>query len=80
MPRQKMVLNVAEKPTIAKGVSTILGRGNVSRREGFSKYNKVFEFNYTLNGQNARMLFTSVSGHLMEQNFKPQYKWGSGIY
>ncbi|RDY10657.1 DNA topoisomerase 3-alpha, partial [Mucuna pruriens] len=71
------VLNVAEKPSVAKSVSTILSRNQGMRvREGRSRYNKIFEFNYTIRGQPCHMLFTSVTGHLMELEFEERYrKW-----
>ncbi|XP_027335440.1 DNA topoisomerase 3-alpha isoform X2 [Abrus precatorius] len=73
------VLNVAEKPSVAKSVSTILSRNQGLRiRDGRSRYNKIFEFNYTIRGQPCHMLFTSVTGHLMELEFEDRYrKWHS---
>ncbi|KAM7513869.1 hypothetical protein LguiA_003452 [Lonicera macranthoides] len=73
------VLNVAEKPSVAKAVSGILSRGQGLRvREGRSRYNKIFEFVYTINGQQCQMSFTSVTGHLMELEFEDRYrKWHS---
>ncbi|XP_028766082.1 DNA topoisomerase 3-alpha isoform X2 [Neltuma alba] len=71
------VLNVAEKPSVAKSVATILSRNQGLRvREGRSRYNKIFEFNYAIRGQPCHMLFTSVTGHLMELEFEERYrKW-----
>ncbi|KAM0010768.1 putative DNA topoisomerase [Helianthus debilis subsp. tardiflorus] len=73
------VLNVAEKPSVAKTVSGILSRNQGLRmREGRSRYNKIFEFNYTIQGQPCQMMFTSVTGHLMEMEFEGRYrKWHS---
>ncbi|KAA8547075.1 hypothetical protein F0562_003504 [Nyssa sinensis] len=73
------VLNVAEKPSVAKAVAGILSRSQGLRvREGRSRYNKIFEFNYTISGQPCQMLFTSVTGHLMELEFEDRYrKWHS---
>ena len=68
------ILNVAEKHDAAKRISQILSNGNSQRREGFSVYNKIFEFDYHILGQNNRMIMTSVSGHLMENAFVPAYK------
>lgn len=73
MARPIRVLNVAEKPSVAKSVSGILGRGNISSRRGPSKYNPIFEFPYELQGQQVQMVFTSVTGHLMELDFVPPY-------
>ncbi|KAH1126076.1 hypothetical protein GLYMA_06G155600v4 [Glycine max] len=73
------VLNVAEKPMVARTVATILSRNqNMRMREGRSRYNKIFEFNYTIRGQPCHMIFTSVTGHLMELEFDDRYrKWHS---
>jgi DNA topoisomerase-3 len=39
-----------------------------------SQYNPIWEFCYTINGQQCDMVFTSVAGHLMELEFAAQYK------
>ncbi|KAE9604181.1 putative DNA topoisomerase transcription factor interactor and regulator CCHC(Zn) family [Lupinus albus] len=77
--RTVTVLNVAEKPSVAKSVSAILSRNQGLRvREGRSRYNKIFEFSYSIRGQPCQMLFTSVTGHLMELEFEDRYrKWHS---
>lgn len=73
------VLNVAEKPSVAKSVAGILSRQQGLRmREGRSRFNKIFEFNYTINGRPCLMSFTSVTGHLMEIEFDERFKkWHS---
>ena len=60
-------------------------------REGFSPYNKIYEFGYTVQvnisctflvdmhrfinqGQPADMVMTSLSGHLLNMEFAPQFK------
>ncbi|XP_074320919.1 DNA topoisomerase 3-alpha [Silene latifolia] len=69
-------LNVAEKPSVAKAVSAILSGNRARMREGRSRYNKIYEFEYTIRGQPCHMLFTSVTGHLMELKFDDRYrKW-----
>ncbi|PRP83566.1 DNA topoisomerase 3-alpha-like [Planoprotostelium fungivorum] len=71
-------LNVAEKPSVAKGVTEILAHGNQRRRNGIGKYNPVWEFDSRVNGENVVMKFTSVSGHLMGSDFVGEYKgWNS---
>jgi DNA topoisomerase-3 len=78
MSRPIRVLNVAEKPSVAKSVAGILSRGNMRVRNGRSVYNKIFEFAYTIGGQQCDMAMTSVTGHLMELDFEDQYrKWHS---
>lgn len=80
------VLNVAEKPSVAKGISDILSRGSKRTRNGFSQYNRVFEFTCAkpVGGiglpprRNCQMVFTSVSGHVMGLDFEPSVKpWRS---
>ncbi|KAI5070985.1 hypothetical protein GOP47_0013236 [Adiantum capillus-veneris] len=72
------VLNVAEKPSVARAVSEILSGGTMRSREGRSVYNKIFEFEYTIAGQRCFMSVTSVTGHLMELEFEERYrKWHS---
>ncbi|RLN98490.1 hypothetical protein BBJ28_00022903 [Nothophytophthora sp. Chile5] len=63
------VLNVAEKPSVAKEIAAILSSGRSTRRAGLSKYNALFEFPYEVQGQAVRMVVTSVTGHLMELDF-----------
>ncbi|EFC39978.1 predicted protein [Naegleria gruberi] len=76
-PHQK-VLCVAEKPEAAKQIATILSAGKFQRREGKSKFNKIFEFEYRMNGVVVTMSVTSVLGHLMELGFDPKLKsWTS---
>lgn len=68
------ILNVAEKNDAAKNIANHLGGGNTRRREGLSKFNKIYEFEYNVRGQNATMVMTSVSGHLLTHDFAGQYK------
>ncbi|CAN6459252.1 unnamed protein product [Victoria cruziana] len=77
--RRLTVLNVAEKPSVARSVASILsGIGNPPSREGRSRFNRVFEFEYNIRGQLCMMFMTSVTGHLMELDFDQRYrKWHS---
>ncbi|KAL5075165.1 hypothetical protein RYX36_014149 [Vicia faba] len=77
--RSVTVLNVAEKPSVAKAVAKILSGNPIIRgRDGRSRYNQIFEFDYTIRDQPCRMHFTSVIGHLMELEFDARYrKWHS---
>ncbi|KFB52593.1 AGAP010028-PA-like protein [Anopheles sinensis] len=71
-------LNVAEKNDAAKTIAGLLSRGTAQRREGFSPYNKIYEFNYNLHGQSVQMIMTSVSGHLLNLEFLPSFRgWQS---
>lgn len=74
----KRVLCVAEKNDAAKGIAEIMSSGRSRRREGLSKFNKIYEFDFHLFGQNVSVTMTSVSGHLLGLEFKsPFQKWHS---
>lgn len=45
------------------------------QREGFSKYNKIYEFEAEFMHQKCLMVMTSVSGHLLEYKFPPEFQW-----
>lgn len=79
------VLNVAEKPSIAKSIAKILSNNSFNTRRGPSKYNNNFDF--IINNKNVpyltnnnsidiHMTVTSVSGHVMNYEFPSDYKWG----
>ncbi|XP_052784926.1 DNA topoisomerase 3-alpha-like [Mya arenaria] len=68
------VLNVAEKNDAAKCIADVMSRGRFNRKEGFSKFNKLYEFEYMLFNQRCNMVMTSVSGHLLGLEFTGQYK------
>ncbi|KAF5280260.1 hypothetical protein FQA39_LY18083 [Lamprigera yunnana] len=71
-------LNVAEKNDAAKTIASLLSRGQSTRREGLSKYNKIYEFETTVLGHTVHMIMTSVSGHLLNYEFVSHYKnWQS---
>ena len=42
----------------------------LTQRNGVSKYNPIFDFKYN----NVDVIFTSVSGHLMQMDFDEKYK------
>ncbi|KAL5106637.1 DNA topoisomerase 3-alpha [Taenia crassiceps] len=71
------ILNVAEKNEAAKNIAAILGQGRTTRREGCSRFNKIYEFPMAFNGANCLFVMTSVSGHLLNyefpQSFRPWY-------
>ncbi|TGZ59911.1 hypothetical protein CRM22_008834 [Opisthorchis felineus] len=68
------ILNVAEKNDAAKNIAEILSGGRINRREGLSKFNKIYEFTYNFGGAHATMVMTSVSGHLLNYEFSPAFK------
>uniref|UniRef100_A0A8C9QXU3 DNA topoisomerase n=1 Tax=Scleropages formosus TaxID=113540 RepID=A0A8C9QXU3_SCLFO len=47
----KRVLCVAEKNDAAKGIAEIMSNGRARKREGYSVYNKIYEYEYHLFGQ-----------------------------
>ncbi|XP_023395516.2 DNA topoisomerase 3-alpha isoform X1 [Loxodonta africana] len=74
----RKVLCVAEKNDAAKGIADLLSNSRMRRREGLSKFNKIYEFDYHLYGQSVTMVMTSVSGHLLAHDFQMQFrKWQS---
>ncbi|XP_072794621.1 DNA topoisomerase 3-alpha isoform X1 [Vicugna pacos] len=74
----RKILCVAEKNDAAKGIADLLSGGRMRRREGLSRFNKIYEFDYHLYGQNVTMVMTSVSGHLLAHDFQMQFrKWQS---
>ncbi|NWY02920.1 TOP3A topoisomerase, partial [Nothoprocta ornata] len=78
LQRIRKVLCVAEKNDAAKGIADLLSNSRMRRREGFSKFNKIYEYDYHMFGQNVTMVMTSVSGHLLAHDFKlPFRKWHS---
>ncbi|CAJ0931305.1 unnamed protein product, partial [Mesorhabditis belari] len=70
----RRVLFVAEKNDVAKGISNILSKGQSNRRDGFSKYNKIYSFPMEFHGQQSVIATTSVSGHLMNMDFGPEMR------
>ncbi|XP_058510330.1 DNA topoisomerase 3-alpha [Solea solea] len=74
----RRVLCVAEKNDAAKGISEIMSSGRAIRREGLSKFNKLYEYDYHLFGQDVKVTMTSVSGHLLALEFEAAFqKWHS---
>lgn len=67
-------LNVAEKNDAAKSIAALLSGGSARRTEGVSKFNKLYSFNINFKGAPTEMVMTSVSGHLMTQDFLDAYK------
>lgn len=48
----------------------------MTQREGYSVYNKIYEFEATVKGSKSKMVMTSVSGHLLQLEFLASYrKW-----
>jgi DNA topoisomerase-3 len=52
--------------------------GHSNRTEGFSRFNKIYEYQCMVHGIQANMVMTSVFGHLLNMEFHEQFrKWWS---
>ncbi|XP_024937681.1 DNA topoisomerase 3-alpha isoform X2 [Cephus cinctus] len=71
--KEMKVLNVAEKNDAAKNIASFLSSGRSRWRDGYSVYNKIYEFERRLWNQNCQMIMTSVSGHLLTHEFVGTY-------
>ncbi|CBZ54216.1 putative DNA topoisomerase III alpha [Neospora caninum Liverpool] len=67
------VLNVAEKPSVAKEASRLLA-GAYQNAPSQSRFNPVHQFEFSLQNRSCTMLFTSVRGHLMSLEFASAYQ------
>lgn len=71
----KRVLCVAEKNDAAKNIASILSKNRMIRREGRSRYNKLYIFDIdNFLGCKSNVVFTSVSGHLLNVEFSNEYR------
>ncbi|KAI5189727.1 hypothetical protein NECID01_0633, partial [Nematocida sp. AWRm77] len=70
------VLNVAEKPSVARALADLLSGGTARSSPGKNKFCKNYTFEYCLEGAETQMVFTSVLGHLYSLGFKEETKWG----
>ncbi|KAJ3276880.1 DNA topoisomerase 3-alpha [Terramyces sp. JEL0728] len=70
----KIILCVAEKPSISKSVAQILSDGQFRTNSTGSKYIKNYEFNHMYQGRNCEIVMTALMGHLMETDFPPEYR------
>ncbi|CAD5216704.1 unnamed protein product [Bursaphelenchus xylophilus] len=76
----KKVLCVAEKNDASKSISNLLtSPAKPTLRNGPAKYNKLYCFQYNLCGPNSNVVFTSVSGHLMNYEFPSSMKNWAGV-
>ena len=66
-----MWLNVAEKPSVAKEVASVLSSGQARQGRSHARFNPVFEFPFSRGRRQVTMVFTSVLGHLMDIDFPP---------
>eukprot|EP01061_Rhynchopus_euleeides_P005988 TRINITY_DN15065_c0_g1_i2.p1 TRINITY_DN15065_c0_g1~~TRINITY_DN15065_c0_g1_i2.p1 ORF type:complete len:722 (+),score=287.37 TRINITY_DN15065_c0_g1_i2:104-2167(+) len=68
----RTVLMVAEKPSLADGISKILSDGKASKASRSRL--PVFEYRGTFRGEPAFFKFTCVAGHVFNIDFMPQYQ------
>lgn len=73
----KRVMNIAEKPSVARAITQHLAAGHVNRRrvggQGWDGVN-IDEFQYAINGLPVEMKVSAVRGHLMHQDFPQDCK------
>ncbi|KAJ8949800.1 hypothetical protein NQ318_000498 [Aromia moschata] len=69
----KTVLMVAEKPSLAASLASILSNGKNSSRKGFNGACSVHEWNGTFFNSPARFKMTSVCGHVLGVDFISKY-------
>ncbi len=63
-----------QKPSVAKALAGILGGNGSKQRMGNSRFNPIFEFSYNWKGSARKFVVTSVTGHLTETDFPPQFR------
>lgn len=73
-----VVLNVAEKPSVAKELARVLNGGRPpSSKQGKAMYNRIYTFSCDggpMLGGVVNMKMTSVAGHMMEFAFESPYE------
>lgn len=69
-----VILNIAEKPSVAKSISKILST-NCSSSRGMNKYCPNIFFETEFRNRNTKMVFTSVLGHLFQNEFEKRDRW-----
>jgi DNA topoisomerase-3 len=70
----RKVLNVAEKPSIAKHMSQALSINGCRTIQSQSKFNPIYVFDGSFLNQPAQVTITSVTGHIQEIEFPNEYK------
>lgn len=68
------ILNIAEKPSVAKSISRILS-STCNTTRGLHKYCPNIYFETDFKFKNTEMVFTSVLGHLFECSFEAGGNW-----
>ncbi|KAL0224618.1 hypothetical protein RCL1_002530 [Eukaryota sp. TZLM3-RCL] len=68
------IFAVAEKPSAAKSIASLLSNDRFTTRNTTSKYNKIYEFTATIANIQCDMRVFSVSGHIWTLEFPSQYQ------
>ncbi|ADM11394.2 DNA topoisomerase III [Encephalitozoon intestinalis ATCC 50506] len=63
------ILNVAEKPSVARSISSVLSK-DLSVRRGLHQYCPNIQFDH-----GNQMVFTSVLGHVLSSDFENKSRW-----
>jgi DNA topoisomerase-3 len=72
----KKIINVAEKPSVARTITEILSDRNFTRSFSYTKFNPVYEFSMNHDGNEQTFIFTSGRGHIMNYVTSEKYaKW-----
>merc|ERR1712071_583893 len=76
--KMKSVFMVAEKPSLAQSLASILSNKNYNSYKGFNGACSVFEWNGIFKGESVQFKMTSVCGHVMSLDFIGKYNnWDS---
>lgn len=70
----KILLCVAEKPSVARTATSILSKGNFQTENTRDQYVKNFTFRCNFQNEEVDVIFTSVKGHLYELAFPEEKK------
>lgn len=70
----KVVINVAEKPSIAKHLISALAGSSFTKENSLSIYNPIFTYKGNFQGVSAVIKVTSVTGHVREMAFNKKYQ------
>lgn len=70
----KILLCVAEKPSVARTAASILSKGNFEVEDTRDQYVKNYTFRSVFQDEEVDVVFTSVKGHLFELDFPEEKK------
>ncbi|KAF8820906.1 Dna topoisomerase family protein [Cardiosporidium cionae] len=73
-PSSFQVLNIAEKPSVAREITRLLATSSPQKKHSHSQFNPVVSFEFELMKRPCTMIFTSVAGHMMKIDFPAEYR------